>query len=348
MKQLVMRILLLFVAAARADRVEWSDGRTWEGTVELGPQARLRLHDGKRVREWDKAAVARMNWRPATQRMERAWQFIEAGKTAKQFTGQEYPTEELEATVTLISGERISGHLLTTVLYLTKAEQTDKLVIPHKLRGQEGERFESLVFPMEIIFGATGVASAPHGPVEVAIADAPAGAVLATVDRTDMSAGRVTPLGRGHFQVLIGGGDEILAIQTGNQITVGWRGAAPEAARRRVEQGLRDLRDFFDDRRLMALAADPHDPSTVWSLLLLTRSSPTTLDGKATLPWRLEVWRWRLGEAADDLTAAARVVLFRGIRSRQAPLPEVRMDDVRAAFYQVKQGDLLKTRMLEE
>jgi hypothetical protein len=344
-----MRILLLFVAAARADRVEWSDGRTWEGTVELAPQARLRLHDGERVREWDKAAVARMNWRPATQRMERAWQFIEAGKTAKQFTGQEYPTEELEATVTLISGERISGHLLTTVLYLTKAEQTDKLVIPHKLRGREGERFESIIFPMEINFDAIGAAPARHGPVEVEIADAHAGALLAAVNRTDMSAGRVTPLGRGRFQVSISGADVILAIQTGNQITVGWRGAAaPEAARRRVEQGLRDLRDFFDDRRLMALSADPHDPSTAWSLLLLTRSSPTTLDGKATLPWRLEVWKWRLGEAADDLTAAARVVLFRGIRSRQTPLPEVRMDDVLAAFEQVRHGDLLKTRKLEE
>jgi hypothetical protein len=334
--------MLCLAAVARADRVEWSDGRNWEGTVELGQQAKLRFHDGQRVREWDKAEIAAMRWRPVTQRMERAWQFIEAGQTAKRFTGGEYPTEELDATVTLVSGERITGHLLTTVLYLTAAGQTDKLVIKHKLSGKEGEPFAAIVFPTEVVFEQAGMTPATSGPLEVALAGAGKGIGLAAVGRTGMSAGRIKALGGGRFQVSVDGGDVIWGVQTANRIAVGWRGTAPDAARVRIEQGLRDLRDFFDDRRLVAVTVDPNDPTTAWSLLLLTRAGRTTLSGSATQPWRLEVWKWRLGEAADDLTAASRVVLFRGIRSQQSPLPDVRLDAVLAAFDRVEAGMNLK------
>lgn len=321
-----------FIPGARADRVEWSDGRTWEGTVELGAQAKLRFHDGQRVREWDKAEVVRVGWCPVTQRMERAWQFIEAGRTAKKFTGAEYPTAELDACITLVSGERVRGHLLTTVLYLTVNGQTDKLVIKHKLRGKAGEVFESIIFPTEVVFESCGSVTARVDSAEIDLAGAATGAALAAVGRERMLTGRIYPLGQGRFRAAVDGGDVIWAAQIGNRIAVGWRGIASDAVQRRVEQGLRDVFDFFDDRRLVAMAVDQHDPTTVWSLLLLARNKHTTMNGPATQPWRLEIWKWRLGEAVEDLTVVSRAVLFRGIRSRENALPDVGVDDALAGF----------------
>ena len=315
-------LLCLLASTAWADRVEWSDGRTWAGTIDLTQG--IQLHDGRRVRAWEKNDIARIDWRPATQRMERAWQFIEAGRTAKQFTGAEYPTAELEAEVTLSSGERVAGHLITTVFYLTAGNQTEKLVIKHKLRGAEGAAADSIVFPVEAVFDQPAPDNgAVSNRQEVTLPDVSIDDAVTVVSRARMATGVVKPLGNHRYQAWADGADLIWAVRKGDRIEVAWRGLAPDAVRQRVEQGLADLRDFFDDRRLLSLAVDPQDPTTAWTLLLLVRVGQTTLGGGATQPWRLEIWKWRLGDAADDITAAARVVLFRGIRNREAPLPKI-------------------------
>ena len=115
-------------------------------------------------------------------------------------------------------------------------------------------------------------------------------------------------------------------MRRGAQIAVGWRGEAPAAAQARITQGLRDLKDFFDDRRLLGISQEPTEETTCHTLLLLTRAAKTTMDGPNTQPWRLEIWKWRLGSETNDITAATRCVLFRGIREPAAPLPEVKLD----------------------
>jgi hypothetical protein len=321
--------VLLAVCRAFADTVTWTDGHTWEGTVELGESAQVRLHDGKRVRAWPLEEIAGIAFRPSTQDMERAWVFKEAGKTAKEFTGEPYPTLELQSAVSLRNGETVGGHLLTTVFYLSRSNRTEKLVLKFKLRGREGETYSNLVYVARIRLGEAapgsgGAAGSGHASVRVAGVDAKA--ELSLVSRRRMQEAEVKRVGPGAFRVEVDGGDLIPAVREHNRICVGWKGEAAPAARRRIEQGLRDLKDFFDERTLLAISQEPSDETTCHTLLLLSRAARTTMDGPKTQPWRLELWKWRLGSETNDITAASRCVLFRGIREPGAPLPEVKLD----------------------
>ena len=327
-------LCVYFGPFAFADTVAWSNGRTWEGKVELGDSATVRLHDGRRVRSWGLDEVAEISFVPDTQNMERAWVFKEAGKTAKEFSGEPYPTMEFRSSIALRNGETVRGHLLTTVFYLTGSNRTEKLVLKYKLRGPEGQAYTDLVYAAQIRMdagrGGSGDPSLPLGlracRVLVTVAGVGEQVELALVSRARMQEAEVRRTSTNAFQVTLDGGDIVPAVRTGGRIAVGWGGEATPAARGRIAQGLRDLQDFFDDRHLLAIAQDPADETTCHTLLLLSRAARTTMDGPNTQPWRLEVWKWRLGAEASDITAAARCVLFRGIRAPDAPLPEIELD----------------------
>ena len=297
-----------------------------EGTVELGDSAMVRLHDGKRVRTWELAEIAGIRFSPATQDMERAWVFKEAGKTAKEYSGAPYPTLELQSTLLLRSGEAVQGHLLTTVFYLTASNRTEKLVLKYKMRGQEGQSFTDVLYVADIRLHSDRPIPAGSGHATVMLANADAQAELAMVSRARMQEADVRRTGTNAFQVAVDGGDLVAAVRSGSRIAVGWGGEVTPAARVRIEQGLLDLKDFFDDRRLLGLSQVPADSTTCHTLLLLSRAGKTTMDGPNTQPWRLEIWKWRLGAETNDITASTRCVLFRGIRAPEAPLPEIFID----------------------
>lgn len=323
----MLPIMLLCASQAFGDRVSWTDGREWNGKVELGEGAAISLHDGRHVRTWKPEEVARIVFEPGTQRMERAWRFLEAGKTAKEFSGEPYPTLELLATVSLRSGESARGHLMTTVFYLTREGRTEKLILAFKLRGREGQKFADLTYAREISFEADSTVGAGKpggaGRCRVAVAGGGVGIELAAVSRAKMEDATVARDGTNAFSVRLDGGDVIVGVKSAEKIAVGWRGQAAAPARARIEQGVRDLRDFFDDRHLLATSQDQADETTCHTLMLLSRAGKTTYDAKASQPWRLEVWKWRVGADTNDITAASRCVLFRGIRAPDAPLPEI-------------------------
>ena len=319
-------LFLLLTSSVHADTVTWSNGRMREGKVELGDQAMVRLHDGKRVRTWGLDEIAEISFSPATQAMERAWVFKEAGKTAKEFSGEPYPTLELQTAVALRTGEIVGGHLLTTVFYLTVSNRTEKLVLKYKLRGQEGQTYTDVVYAANIRFGAERPIVAGGGRASIMVAGVGAKSELALVSRARMQEADVQRTGTNTFHALLDGGDIVPAVRTGGTIAVGWGGTVTSAARGRIEQGLRDLKDFFDDRRLLGVSQDPADETTCHTLLLLTRAGKTTMDGPNTQPWRLEVWKWRLGSETNDITASTRCVLFRGIRAPDAPMPVIKLD----------------------
>ena len=256
--------------------------------------------------------------------MERAWAFKEAGKTAKAFSGEPYPTMELQSSVILRSGETVPGHLLTTVCYLTVSNRTEKVVLKYKLRGQEGQSYGDLLYVASIRLGA--MPGMGRGRACVTVNGGTPPVELALVSRARMQAAVVQRTSTNSFQVGLDGGDVVPAVRNGNRMAVGWGGEATPAAQARIAQGLLDLKDFFDDRRLLGLAQDPADETICHTLLLLTRTGKTTLVGAQTQPWRLEVWKWRLGPETNDITVAARCVLWRGLRAPDAPLPEIRLD----------------------
>ncbi len=319
---------LLTGGVAWAGHVEWSDGRLQEGTLAAGPNGTVRLHDGEQVREWGLERISRVVFRPEKERLERAWRFVEAGQTRKEEWGEPFPVAELAADVWLADGGRASGHLLTTVLYLETEARTEKVVIKHKLRGKPGEALADLVYPAELVFGALTPATDGAAVARLEVAAAAGREIeFAAVSRQTMNTARVTREAPGApvWRVVVEGADAVAALREGGRIRVGWRGVCDAAARARIAQGLVDLKDFFDGRELLACAGDPADATVCWTLLLLHRKGAVTLAAKASQPWRLEVWKWRLGEA-DDISAARRAVLFRGIRAPAAPLPEIILD----------------------
>ncbi len=315
---------------AHADTVCWSDGREETGRIVAGQNARIRLHDGARVLEWDASELAAIAFEPTKETMERAWRFVEAGKTAKEFTGDSYPVIELSACVSLRDGTSVRGHLLTSVLYLEQGAKTSKIVLRRKLRGKEGESYSDIAYPASLAFDPAPSASTSQansivldfdGASTIALED------VACVWRKPFpAAARAWRGDAGELRVERIGGDLVTARRVDGAIHVSWNGECPDEIRRRIVQGVADVRDFFDDRRPLAFASDPDDGTTAFSLVLASRAGGTTLDGAATQPWRLEVWRWRLGDGSNILLST-RAVLFRGLRAASDPLPEIQIDN---------------------
>ena len=333
LRSVSLRIALLVLTVAlrgRAaeDSVLWSDGRTWSGTVRMAGDARLPLHDGKRIRPVALAEIARIDWQVETQRMERAWTFVEAGRTEKRFEGEPYPVRHWKARIALRNGEVIPGHLISTVFYLEDDEGTSRLVVKSKQRGQPGESPDDLVAPVLVQFGA-GAESAGDGPTvrRLRVAQAPAELSVGAASLHPTAALEVRQEGPGLFRFAMEGRRPVLALRSGLEVRVGWPAAQDAAAeaklRVRVEAALPHVRDFFDERRLLAVLQDPDDPARGHSLMLLLREGRTTLGGAHPNPWHVEVWTWRLGEEEDRLLFEGRAVLARDRRASQDPLPNV-------------------------
>ncbi|MGI6098506.1 MAG: hypothetical protein GX174_03010 [Lentisphaerae bacterium] len=308
---------------ALADQVVWSDGESWHGRLQPSGQGDLRFHDGQRLWQWRLDQVLAFDWHPATQRMERAWRFLEAGQTAREETGEPYPTLELDCTVTLADGRAFTGHLLTTVFYLEQGAETRKIVVRRKLRGPPGQTFGDVRYPSRLIVDSAE--QTVRRTLRVSLAgDRGKGAEVALV--TALPATTAMPVRRlpdGVFECEVAGTGCVWAVRDDPAIDVAWQDAATPALRERLRKALTDdLRDFFDQRELLGVSTNGTPSATVLALVLFSRAGATTLGGARTQPWRLEVCRWRVDDEGQN-QFAARAVLFRGLRAHSDPLPRV-------------------------
>ena len=85
-----------------------------------------------------------------------------------------------------------------------------------------------------------------------------------------------------------------------------------------------DLRDFFDDRRLLGVYSAP-DGETVYSLVLQVRQADTTYEAEKNRPWRLAIIRWKFDPDEATLMSAGLGYFFRGIRAPNEPPPTIRL-----------------------
>ncbi len=313
--------------AAEPDFVLWSDGRTWNGTVRLSGDGRLPLHDGTRIRPIALEELARIEWQVETQRIERAWTFVEAGRTEKRFQGEPYPVRHWKARVFLRNGEIIPGHLISTVFYLEDGEAASRLVVRSKQRGNPGESTDDLIAPVELVLGArTDLQGASSTIKRLHIPDAAEGLSVGVASLDPTMAPKVHRDGPGLFRFSLEGSRPVLALHSGFEIRVGWPPSEDKELSARVEGALPHVRDFFDQRRLLGVLRDPEDSGRGHSLMLLLREGRTTLGGPRPNPWHLEVWTWRLGES-DRLLFEGRAVLARDRRGPQDPEPQVVLDE---------------------
>jgi hypothetical protein len=294
----------------------------------LTPGAELKMQAASQIRVLDLARVREIRLAPEKEEMDRNWRFKEAGQTAKEFFGEPYPVRYLQTTVVLAGGETITGHLYSTVLYVERGEAAQKVLLPAKQHGNEGQSLKSLVYPTRISFGGATVADSATATLRLKWPGLEPRSEIAALTRGALVALTPKPAGpAGDFKMASPGGKQFfLAIKTGARIVAGWPAENDEKALAQVQKALANSEDFFDQRRVLGVVRDKAT-GEIYSLLLAVRKGQTTLDETRSQPWRLEIYRWKTEEGSDRLMLAGQGYLFRGIGAKNEAVPEVELSD---------------------
>ena len=320
---LLLASLAVAPAQERAGKIEFSDSNTLSGVISLTPGGELKIEAGPQIRTLALDRVREIRFAPEKEDMERAWRFREAGQTAKEFFGDPYPVRHLAATVTLGNGEKISGHLYTTVLYVADGENVQKVILLAKQRGKEGDTFQSLVYPKLISFGDSAAATAM---VKLKLSGLGVKPEVVAITRGALVRLEAKPRsGAGEFEMPSPLGKEFfIAAKSGPTILIGWPKPAEEKIIRTSSRGaLTNSEDFFDDRRILGAFEDTPN-SEIYSLVLAVRKGKTTLDETRSQPWRLELYRWKLDDDGRVMLAG-QDYFFRGIGAKDEAPPAVEL-----------------------
>jgi hypothetical protein len=320
---LVLGVLTLPTGAlsasdAHSDRVQFSDGREVLGVLELS--GAVQVHDGSTMRSIPPDQVSDIECRALSEDMVQGWRFVEPGQPRKENVGKPYPVRHLQAIITTVSGERISGHLTTTVAWMTPQVDADRerIILPAKQEGNPGQTLADLVYPVHLAFGTH---AHPDASCRVQLGDAFAKQALVVISRGALarSEALAVPATPGLFQ--LPGPLEVpafFASRSEQMITVGWPSGASAAQTALIQRAVDQAQDFLDYRQLLGVWADGDDQ--LYGLLMLYRQGPTTMAGPER-PWRLEVWRWK--HEQDHLMWAARAYFYRGLAANVSALPTV-------------------------
>ena len=312
----------------RHGEIHFSDGGRIEGNISMTPGRKLVMHQGKVLRQMALDRVKEIRLRPETEKMAKKWRFVTAGQTHTEQWGKPYPVRDLRATIVLHDGEQIMGHLYTTVLYVRQDGEAKKVVVSAKQRGKEGENFESLVYPTRVCF--SGTAEETESVIRMIVRHGCAGPGTRIVALTWGALNRLearpgekpdaytlpSPFGENVF----------LAARSGDEITVGWQQEGNEQIERLIAAALVQARDFFDERALLGVFYDKAFED-VYSLLLLSRKGPTTLNRPLDRPWRVAVWRWKYDPEVNSVMLAGRGFFFRGLKAVGGPAPRVLLSE---------------------
>jgi hypothetical protein len=327
--KLSLPLLACGIAAAsaqeRAGKIEFSDSNVLSGVISLTPGSELKIEAGPAIRVLTLDRVREIRFAPEKEEMARAWRFKEAGQTAKEYFGDPYPVRSLAATVTLGDGEKISGHLYTTVLYVTDGDNAQKVILPAKQSGKEGDTFQSLVYPKQITF--SGSAAPVTAIVRLEMSGLGAKPEVVAITRGALVRLEAKPGGRpGEFEMPSPLGREFfIAAKSGQTILAGWPKPADEKIATLVRSALTNSEDFFDDRRILGAFEDTTN-SEIYSLVLAARKGRTTLDETRSQPWRLEIYRWKL-DHDGRVMLAGQDYFFRGIGAKDEAPPTVELSE---------------------
>jgi hypothetical protein len=330
--------LLVFAVttvSAADGTVQFSDGRVANGLVELAQP--LQVHDGKGVRSIAMDQVREVDLSPETEAMERQWRFVEPGQPKKEYFGEPYPIRHLQATVLTASGEKVVGHLTTTIAWLTAdgAEDRERVTLPAKLQGKPGETLAALVYPVRLVPSAGAAAT----PVKLSLKNPfpklrPAVVVVA---RTSLARNEAVPDLDPDSYALPQPIEPpaFVGARSDQEIRVSWPPDADAATTKLAQTAVYEAQDFLDGRKLLGVWAEGEDQ--LYALVLLRRVGPTTMEGPDK-PWRVEVWRWK--REGERLLWANRAYFFRGLAANEQGLPTVTLD--RSWWTQSSDGGALK------
>ncbi len=308
-------------AQERRGQVEFTDSNIVSGVISLTPGTELKIQSGSQVRALGLDRVREMQFATEREDMERAWRFKEAGQTAKEYFGDPYPVRYLNTTIMLADGEKISGHLYTTVLYVVAGEKVQKVILLAKQRGKEGETYQQLVYPKRISFADNAAATTATVKLKLSgfgakpeVVAITRGALVKLEAKAAGSPGEFempSPLGREFF----------LAVKTGQTLSVGWPQPVDAKITALIRNALTNLEDFLDDRRVLGAIEDATN-AEIYSLVFAVRKGQT--HGTSDQTWRLEIYRWKLDDDGRVMLAG-RDYFFRGVTAKNEPPPPVQL-----------------------
>jgi hypothetical protein len=298
-------------ADGRPGSVEWSDGRKIEGAISLSPGKDLRIFTNNAQTSLQLDEVKEMRFKPEKEEMWEGYYFPTAGQTTQAKTGEVYPIRQLQTDITLSDGKVLSGHLVTTTLYVETDDTTEKVVLLAKQTGTNGQKLSDLPYPTTIRFdaGAPSAGSSqidltraglsdPHPPVVVAMPDLGLLPLQPTTGKPIWIVPVADPA-RLFF-----------SVEAGDGIHVAWpdREADP-AVRQAVEASLKVMQEFYDTRTLLGCYADADD---VYSLVMMKRMGPTYTYSADKKPWSLAILRWKYNPDEKRTTLLNRAMLAIG------------------------------------
>jgi len=85
------------------------------------------------------------------ERQQPEWHFKESGSDIKEYSGKSYPARETSYTLTLVSGEKITGSLVEP-LYLQVADGQKLFALHKRDKGEVGQRLDQLVYVRSVDF----------------------------------------------------------------------------------------------------------------------------------------------------------------------------------------------------
>ena len=334
MWNLLLAVTMVFArsSAAHADgrpgSVEWSDGRKVAGAISLTSGKDLRLFTGTGQVSLSLAEVNEVRFTPEKEQMWEGFYFPNAGQATQVKTGEVYPIRYLQTQITLANGQVLAGHLFTTTFYVESDDGTEKIVVMAKQTGANGQKLTDLVYPTVVRFDA-GTASAGSAQIDLTQAGFVPTHPPVIVARPDLTLLPIQPApGKPIWTVPADARQLFFSVEAADGIHVAWpeTEAGPDM-RQAVDNALKIMQDFYDDRTLLGCTADA-DAGDIYSLVMMKRVRKS-LNGDATplkadiIPWSLVILRWKYDPDQKKATLLNRVLLKIGRTNDNSPAPVV-------------------------
>ncbi len=320
--------LVLAHADGRPGAITFSDGRTQAGGLYLSPGKSLRIYtsDTKTV-SLSLDQVKEMRLKVEKEEMRDGFYFPTPGQATQAKTGDHYPVRYLAADITLADGKAVSGHLLTTMLYLANDDGTQKVPLMAKLTGEDGQKIDDLVYPQDIRFDSSAPAagSCTIDLTQAGFVPKAAPVIFAKPDLTLLSATQIE--GKQAWTVATDHPESVLfSVEAADGIHVSWPNdnAGPDVVKA-VQDGLTNMHDFYDSRVLLGCVGEDDD---IYALVMLKRKGSMVYGSglpvtNGMIPWTVVEMHFNYDATAKKVALLTRTSLAVGRVEDNSPAPVV-------------------------
>jgi len=338
-------------APKRQASVLLSNGKVAEGTLLLTPGRDFRLvgipsEQGAKfgkVRSFNLNIVKEITFSPYREFYRKHFRF-ERGTARKIYEGDPYPILEPKCTVVFNSGEKRSGILHSTVIYLKEKDpdtgitlKNRKFILKSKQKGKPGQKLSDLVYVTRIRMLDEGDKIAKSLDIELLSLDPKSAGDLKAMTRETLTSVPVKAgQDDGKTKIFATFGENVfLATRIGDRYVAGW----PEEGTRRtklfesVEKEFMKLVDYYNERKLLGILP-MEGGRKMLTLARLRRQAPEgayrgmpgffEIDANGELMefFRLSVWLWRRDIETGNMVLVDRGSFYRFRIDAEAKTPE--------------------------